>query len=412
LAEVRNAVRARFPGDSLRCIMKMFVALSATFLAFCAMCGCKKAVQRFDIRDIWGVPEFLRMINYDTFDAFSLTIVVEKANYNDSVSTAIKITCGSNSVTTASSDRTNNGVQETVHLDVQQGCSQMRIEIIDTGRKGGHVLAFKKLSMDDIILMSDSAEQQTITLKAKTKMSSVDPRVNMTFCAMTLDSEDDCRDVLDDVDENKLSPEMQMLLMQASRKKRKSNDDGEVHTSSDEDEKRSKLELISDACKGRVKVSDMLGRQSEKYCAVVQLGKDGCPTRFSPNSKASLVAWNLSWWATENDCLNNNLPLGKVSMLRVTNVYVLPDKPEDFCIRYVNKKKEKEELYLRKSDQKSREVWVESLHLFIEQLRASRKESEVRADSGEKKKKSKKASSSKKAWKGTENSDSDDDEVT
>merc|ERR1719161_3459499 len=95
------------------------------------------------------------------------------------------------------------------------------------------------------------------------------------------------------------------------------------------------------------------------------------PKSHSGDTKQAIVSWCLGWWKEEMDFDKWQKPLGCVSMLRVTNVYPVPDKPNVFCIRHVLKSRDKEDMFLSKVD-RSRDVWVESVHLFIEQLRSSK----------------------------------------
>merc|ERR1719265_1033978 len=146
------------------------------FVALCTVCGLRKSTKDVNIRDFCGIGKFLRWINYDKFDEFAVTIVCAKASYNDSLPTAIKITVGSTSVTTETSAQATKGVQQTVQVDVPQGASDLRIEIIDPGKKGsGSVLAGVKVPIEDVIAYSDSGERQTLMLKKKTKKVSIDP---------------------------------------------------------------------------------------------------------------------------------------------------------------------------------------------------------------------------------------------
>merc|ERR1719160_1621228 len=75
-------------------------------------------------------------------------------------------------------------------------------------------------------------------------------------------------------------------------------------------------------------------------------------------------------------------PMSSILVLRITNVYVLPDDREkdNFCIRHVGQDKMKEDIVLKRYD-RSREVWGECLHLFLEHLWKLKKDMKNRKSS-------------------------------
>lgn len=358
------------------CLAKLALILSGILLALCSICGMKKVVKEFNMRSWCGIGELLRAAGIDKHETFHLSMIIDKVQYVEPISTAIRIHSSYHTVHTEMATSTA-GFHQTLTVEVPQGTSEIVIELVDDFKKSGF-LASKKISVDEVLRLAQEAEKTVVVLKRKKGKMTQDPQVFISFCADSDGEEDEVN--LDGVNLGHLSPEMQMKLQQAKREQRRSknkkkseDDSGDDPEPSRASQSSDKLTLLSSTCSGPLSKHDKMARTSEYFFAVYQAGRDTAPHAYKAESKAAIVSWCLGWWKEKGDYDNKEKPVGCVSMLRVTNVYPVPDKPNVFCIRHVLKSRDKEDMFLSRVD-RSRDVWVESVHLFIEQLRSSRQE--------------------------------------
>eukprot|EP00746_Dinoflagellata_sp_MGD_P018038 gnl/MRDRNA2_/MRDRNA2_141755_c0_seq1.p1 gnl/MRDRNA2_/MRDRNA2_141755_c0~~gnl/MRDRNA2_/MRDRNA2_141755_c0_seq1.p1 ORF type:complete len:549 (-),score=103.09 gnl/MRDRNA2_/MRDRNA2_141755_c0_seq1:3-1649(-) len=357
--------------DVMESGFKLIMVLLLIVVAFWFLCGMKKQMKDFNFRSWFGIGDFLLAAGIDKYRTFHLSLIIDKVHYMEDLSTAVRITAGRNTVSTNKATSVY-GIHETLTIAVAQGTHEIVVELVDDPKKNTH-LAVKKITIDEVCRLAQEVEKTVLVLKRKGKKLSQDPQLFITFCTDGAEDEEEDDDTLMGVNIGNLSAEMQLKLKEAKKAEKGRRTSGGDKSESDDAEKPSKLQFLSTTCRGPLSKHDHFARTSDYYFAVYQAGKDTAPKAYNGNSKAAIVSWCLGWWKDEGDFKKEDRPVGCVSMLRVTNVYPVPDKPNVFCIRHVLKSREKEDMFLSRVD-RSRDVWVESVHLFIEQLRQSRAE--------------------------------------
>lgn len=355
------------------------------FLAVCVLLLAAFARKvKVNYRAYFGIGQFLRKVGYDDFDTFTLSVLVDSVEYLGAEKYALKISCGQNSSQT-SFVKESREIHETLEIRILQGSGRLLVSMVNIK---GKPLASKSLTIKEVQKLSRHNKRTVLTLNKCDKHMTSDVKANVTFFVQSAnDSGDEADSMFAGCDTTNFSPEMQLLLKSTASNSRQGKDDStteQENVDAKATTEESPLELLAAACKGTVKLCGSMGHVKDYYMAVYKADKDGNPKDYVAGTTADLLAWHFGWWQDEASFMRKEPPVGSIAMLRITNVHAVPEKQkkDNFCIRHVNKNKQKEDLFFKKVD-RSREVWVECLHLFLEQLWKLRKE--VTVEKGQKK---------------------------
>eukprot|EP00746_Dinoflagellata_sp_MGD_P091780 gnl/MRDRNA2_/MRDRNA2_36356_c0_seq1.p1 gnl/MRDRNA2_/MRDRNA2_36356_c0~~gnl/MRDRNA2_/MRDRNA2_36356_c0_seq1.p1 ORF type:complete len:427 (+),score=83.54 gnl/MRDRNA2_/MRDRNA2_36356_c0_seq1:106-1386(+) len=375
-------------GDGyMECMVKVWLVVAALAVTCCSFCGLKKWAKNFNIRNYCCFRKLFKKMGIDTYDTFEMQAIMRKANFaadSDCRLCLVIIISGKQSIR-SKNFRNGDQVHQTLPVTVEQGVRQILLELHDDA---GHCVARRKMTVEEVLQLADKDEstKRALVLRKRGTFLSTDAQVYIDF--VTKGGGNDLEG-MEGIEISNLSPEMQLSLQKANKtkqlkkqrkrtprqKKSESSDDSEGDTgeSSPATGTAAQLDLIAKTCCGPLKLGGSFGHKTNYYFAVYQGAQDGTPNRYSPDSKFAQISWSLGWWKDQENFVNGEKPIGAISMLRVTNIFLAPDSPNVFCIRHISKAKGKEEMFLDRVD-RSRDVWVESLHLFIEHLRQARTE--------------------------------------
>jgi len=125
------------------------------------------------------------------------------------------------------------------------------------------------------------------------------------------------------------------------------------------------LEVIAKTCQGKlILLSGFWNRQKQLFFCIF---RDNKTTSF-------LNGWKLGWWERgEPKHIEGEPPIDAIPTLYIGKIFPDPNKADEFTLEYVQDAKDAEPsiLHLIRVD-RSRELWVECLSVFINHLRKVR----------------------------------------
>lgn len=354
---------------------KIGLLISAFFFAFCSWC-----INIFGRDSCLG--KALQSVGIGVQYIGKLTVVVHNAVTVDKAAMGgvVRLSCGRSSVQLEgeTGDR-----EEIVDLEIPKNEKHLSIEWVK--RSKGTCLAITKLKIEDILGFAETGERRTVALHAKN--IAVDPIVSVTFemefyKENESESEADSRHRLTkdppDKSHKKKSVKSDRHSLSERPHAKKSH-----HAQPSERNHHEELTMLALGVRGPVVKQQAMGKETNLYLAVYQgAGRDAIPKTMHPDPKDAWKFWYIGWWNSKSSFENSEKPDQCIDVLRVSTVHAIPEKDSDFCVRWLDVNKEKQQMFLSKVD-RSRDVWVESLHLFITELRVARKYAKTGTHSAE-----------------------------
>lgn len=387
--------------DLFTCMLKL-AAIAVTMLAaLCTACGFHKCFDQTKIRQYCGIGEFLRLIGYDKFEEFDLTVIVHGIQSSEQVRCFVRVAAGHEKACTKEyMCKSGEAIQETLNIKCAQGSSYVLFEMVEKAKNtfsSDTVLASRKVQIEEVLHFVESGQKEAVVMRrvaSGKKRMSADPKViiNMVREMAGDGSSDSDKDAaLKGINMKGLSAETQVKLMQAANKRNKEERQADKGSGSeDSDAQRAapsepidQLSILASTCEGPLQMAQNFGGHVRYHFAVWKDWRGSSKGPRPPGSKACLIAWSLGWWKDKAlydlDDPEHHPPEGSIRMLKVCNVYAVASMPNELCIRYQKSTKERTEIFVSRVD-RSRDAWVESLHLFIDQLRLARKNMEKAGD--------------------------------
>mmetsp|Transcript_15259 Transcript_15259/g.43240 ORF Transcript_15259/g.43240 Transcript_15259/m.43240 type:complete len:350 (+) Transcript_15259:105-1154(+) len=322
----------------------------AAFASALALCGCYR-FRNCRCRDFPCVKRILRWCGCDRFDDFSIVVVVHEALYSLAGSKnvmAIRLAAGRHKVST---DESNNGrFHQPLELFVEQGASDILVELVDARRKTT-VASLKLDIMKDVLAPTEgyaTVREREYAMKPKAK-GIVNPRVRLTIR----------RDMLGAEEEGLLaglgvsSPESTLMLREQLHKVAQQADTKRAA----EPQQLSELELLVRGVAGPLEAFGKWGRVDTVYVAA----------RGPPAHKK----FTLGIWSDQRAHDAAKPMLDELEILRIESVVADPSRDDVFLLSYIQPDKVRKRMTFRRVD-RSRDVWVDMLSLLIRKIREER----------------------------------------
>jgi len=309
----------------------------------CAKCRC---------RDVPCVKRLLRWCGCDGFDDFDIIIVVHEAVFSSAgskVQTLVRLTAGRHQVST---DESSNGrFHQPLELFVEQGTSQIGIELMDASSR--KVLASMKLDPARDVLEAPEGEkavhERELVMKPKSK-GVLNPRVKLTIRRDMLGTEEE--GLLSNI--HTATPETTMMLREQLHKVQPRYD---AASPAGAPPSLSEVELLMRGCCGPLETFGKWGGREQVFVAA----------RGPPAHKR----YTLGVWS-DRSAHEKGKPLKEeIDLLKVQSVQPDPSRDEVFIVSYVQLDKVKKRMTFARVD-RSRDVWVEMLYLLIRKVRDER----------------------------------------
>lgn len=311
-----------------------FWIFGGTAFALCAICGIYKCA-KCRLRDLNCIKSCLRFLGSDKFSDFEMMMLIQEAHFvskREKNSVFVRVNAGSQTVET---DRSTNGIfQQPIVLFVEQGTPQICVSLVSSD---GSVFAVLKLDPNDIVLNKDFVMEKEYTMKQK-KKDVLNPRIKLTIHT-GVDEEENLLKGLE------TSPEADLLI----RKKLQATPKTPGETSN-----MSELDLLVKSCSGPLEMFGNWGKIEKKYVAII-----GPP--FEKRHR-------LCIWKDEKAQEKMERPEMMIDVRKILNVMPDPGRANVFILDYVDKAKAKKKVTFRRID-RTRDVWVEMLHLVINIVR-------------------------------------------
>lgn len=277
------------------------------------------------------------MIGHDKFDDFELMVLVHEAMFEHKdakMATIVRLTAGAENVST---DQVSNGIfQQPLHIMVQQGTTQILVELLAPTTLGFKVLANLKLDTLKDALGSGSMQAELVhQMKSKDKGIG-HPKIKLTIVA---NMEDDAESGLMP---GGMGSDVDILVRQQLRK---AKEEGK-----DLDGGLSEMEVLKHACAGPLERFEGLGKTHGVYVGVI-----GPPTSRH---------WVLGIWLNKADFESKDPPIEQVDLLKIQSVQADPERLHVFVVNYFDSHRVHQALTFRRVD-RARDVWVEILHILV-----------------------------------------------
>lgn len=303
---------------------------------------------RCRIRNCKCCKRCLRCIGRDKFDDFELNVLVHSvdvANKKGKVTCFVRVTADKEEAQTST---TSKGVfNEQCTLTVLQGINVIQIELLDHKER---LLA--SMTMDvtkDILAPKELPTEKEYAMKHERGMLTNNPKLKLS---MILDgpADDEETGLLSGISSDaNIMVRQQIKTAVAGAKVGGAN--------------KSDLEVLRDACAGPLDHFQEMGRVVGVYVAIL-----GPPAQKK---------YAIGVWQTKGDYEERHKPLETIDLMHVKGVQPDPSRGNIFMINYVEKskvRKDKEEDHksVFRTIDRSRDAWVEMLHLLLKKLHAER----------------------------------------
>lgn len=253
--------------------------------------------------------------------------------------TVVRVTAGSHSVRT---DPNSNGIfQQPLHITVEQGTSQVVVDLLDTS---GRVLATLALDIMDHILKPKKISPETVYPMKQRSKGIRNPKMKLT---LVVNSGSDPE--MGFLSGAGISSDVDILVRQQLRKAKQEglNPSGEGL---------SEMQILKQACAGPLEIFEGLGKTSSVYVAVL-----GPPTSRR---------YVLGIWDDKHSYDAKRHPFSEVDLLRIQSVQADPTRHHVFVVNYFDESRVPQTLTFRRMD-RARDVWVEILYLLVTKARDS-----------------------------------------
>lgn len=314
-------------------------------LAVCAMCGIYKC-SKCRLRDCGCIKSLFLWAGVDRFDDFEMMFLVHEASFvskREKSSVVVRVQAGSQEVTT---DRSRNGMyHQPLAVFVEQGTPHITVSLIGND---GSTLAVLKLVTVDIVENHMDIIDKVYIMKQK-KKDLLNPRIKLSLSMDSILDEE--KNLFADMN---MSPETDMLI----RKQKQIQAQSPAVSGSEKKEELSELELLAKSCAGPLEMFGSWGSILNKFVAVI-----GPPVEKK---------YRFCIWDTKQASETQEKPEMVIDVRKVLNVIPDPGRSDVFTLDYVDANKLKKKLTFRRID-RTRDVWVEVLHLLIKLVREAKK---------------------------------------
>lgn len=301
---------------------------------YCRSCG---------LRSIPCIRRCFRTIGVDNFDDFEVSFVVHEATASSSSGKhnfRVRISAGRHHVQTEC--RSTKVFQENLLLPVEQGVREVRVELIDGSAWRRSVLAVLVLDPYKDIFLSKGVSDKVFSMRSKQGVSS--PQVKLTFCLQK--SSDEESGILAGSSSSCAERNLDFLVSEQLRKvgwKEKVRDPVQ------------QLNFLANACCGPLERFGLVGEKQSCW-----LGIKGPPKQRG---------FKIGIWKDEAGFHSGKDAWLEVDVVRIAGIKPDPGRPEVFFIYYIDEKRVRQNVVLRRVD-RTREVWVRMLTMFISDVRA------------------------------------------
>lgn len=315
--------------------------------------GCCRWFKRCRLRDFCCCKAFLRVVGHDAFDDFKLMVLVHYALFDKTqallkkqdIKTQVKVTAGSQTVLTDPNSKST--FQQPLHVFVEQGTPEVKVELLDSSSK---VLAVLRMDIvKDILAPKSSALEQVYHMQQKGKTVR-NPKIVLTL------SVHPAEDLEDGSQESQDPGSLSFLVRQQMKKAEEiiKADQGNAKEEGEEAPHVSETVVMKQACSGPLEIFENMGKIDEVWVAVL-----GPP---------STRRWIMGVWNDKNAFDRKYKARIEIDLLRIEGVQADPTRENVFMVNYVDEHKAKKRMLFRRID-RARDVWVEMLQMLVSKAR-------------------------------------------
>lgn len=327
----------------------------AILVACCLAAGLYKCSQ-CRMRDCPCLKWCMLATGQDTFQDFNLFIIVHECFYTATdadLMTIVRITAGEQ---TASTDAHKRVFQQPMAVLIEQGTEKLEVEIMDSW--GSHRWAKMELEMAEMLETLENEggyREHTFNMKA-VKRGFASPRIKLTIHKGK--SEDVEKGLLSNIDVSEDHTGMMVLHHLQKVQEAEMLARGSIPA---EEENSGKVlsvgALLDAACSGELELLGAWGAKNKVWVDV----------RSRPQVKRSYIGV----WSDKKDWENRREPTHMIYLLRIRSVQAHPSMDDSFMINEVLRSGSIQQYTFFHVD-RSRDVWVQTLSLLINNERESK----------------------------------------
>jgi len=335
-----NPLVVLFGGGPLLCL--------AVVVAVAVICACMSCCSRCQLRDCAVIKHFLLCIGHDAFDEFELMVLIHEAMFDhdkhETLTTIVQVTSGAHTV--ARSPSKGSVFQQPLHITVEQGANHLVVRLLKAGNL--KILATMKIFVDEI-MRGASLQPEMVYQMRQVGKTCLNPKIKLSMVAS---SADDVEQGL--VRQSSMSDVSILVRQQLKKAQMKAGQEGA-----------SQMDVLKEACGGPLELFEGYGKIRKVYVAVIGV--------------STSAKWFLGIWRGQRDFADKTPTLQEVSLLKIQSIQEDPKRSHVFVINFFNQRSHVRETLTFRSIDRSRDVWVEILHVLVLKAREQdKKQKEMR----------------------------------